>query len=137
MAERTLTLSSAGKMFSFTGWKIGWATGPRELTGALLGAKQWLSFSSGSALQPAVAHALDNESGFYESLRVDLQGRRAQLCAGLSALEMGVLVPEAPYFACTDVAAYGWKEAPEFCLALPEDRKSVGKGKGVSVLGNA
>ncbi|NYG59107.1 N-succinyldiaminopimelate aminotransferase [Nocardioides daedukensis] len=120
MAERTLTLSSAGKMFSFTGWKIGWATGPRELTGALLGAKQWLSFSSGSALQPAVAHALDNESGFYESLRVDLQGRRDQLCAGLSALEMEVRVPEGTYFACTDVAAYGWKDAHEFCLALPE-----------------
>ena len=55
MAERTLTLSSAGKSYSFTGWKVGWATGPAELVGALLAAKQWLTFTSGSPLQPAVA----------------------------------------------------------------------------------
>ena len=61
MWERTLTLSSVGKSWSFTGWKVGWATGPRELVGALLAAKQWLTFTSGAPLQPAVAHALDHE----------------------------------------------------------------------------
>ncbi len=55
MFERTLTLSSAGKSYSFTGWKVGWATGPAELVGAVLAAKQWLTFTSGSPLQPAVA----------------------------------------------------------------------------------
>ena len=63
MAERTLTLSSAGKSYSFTGWKVGWATGPAELVGALLSAKQWLTFTSGSPLQPAVAAALDEHPG--------------------------------------------------------------------------
>ena len=61
MAERTLTLSSAGKSYSVTGWKIGWATGPAHLVAAVLDAKQWLSFSSGTPLQHAVAHGLDHE----------------------------------------------------------------------------
>ena len=59
MWERTLTLSSAGKSYSFTGWKVGWATGPAPLVGALFAAKQWLTFTSGAPLQPAVAAALD------------------------------------------------------------------------------
>ena len=64
MAERTLTLSSAGKSYSFTGWKVGWATGPADLVAALLAAKQWLTFTSGAPLQPAVAHALDEHPDF-------------------------------------------------------------------------
>ena len=64
MFERTLTLSSAGKSYSFTGWKVGWATGPAPLVQALLAAKQWLTFTSGSPLQPAVALALDEEPDF-------------------------------------------------------------------------
>ncbi len=63
MAERTLTLSSAGKSYSFTGWKVGWATGPADLVAALLAAKQWLTFTSGAPLQPAVATALDELPG--------------------------------------------------------------------------
>jgi N-succinyldiaminopimelate aminotransferase len=120
MAERTLTLSSAGKMFSFTGWKIGWATGPADLVGALLGAKQWLSFSSGTPLQPAIAHALDQEAGFYEELRRSLQERRDLLCAGLGELDVDVRVPEGTYFATTDVRRLGWEDGRAFCLALPE-----------------
>ena len=54
MAERTLTLSSAGKSYSFTGWKVGWATGPADLVGAVLAAKQWLTFTNAAPLQPAV-----------------------------------------------------------------------------------
>ncbi|MCW2756440.1 MAG: succinyldiaminopimelate aminotransferase apoenzyme, partial [Nocardioidaceae bacterium] len=64
MFERTLTISSVGKSYSFTGWKVGWATGPRDLVQALLAAKQWLTFTSGSPLQPAVALALDEEPDF-------------------------------------------------------------------------
>ncbi|MDT0200335.1 pyridoxal phosphate-dependent aminotransferase [Nocardioides sp. AE5] len=120
MRERTLTLSSAGKMFSLTGWKIGWATGPRDLTAALMGAKQWLSFCSGSAFQPAIAHALRHESGFYARLREELRGNRDLLCAGLAELGMDVRVPEGTYFVCTDVAGLGWQDSAEFCQALPE-----------------
>jgi len=119
MAERTVTLSSAGKMFSFTGWKIGWATGPADLVGAVLAAKQWLSFSSGTPLQAAVAHALEHESGFYDELAASLQKRRDLLCTGLAGLDVDVRVPQGTYFATTDVRRLGWSDGMEFCLALP------------------
>ncbi len=82
MWERTLTLSSAGKSYSFTGWKVGWATGPAHLVQAVLAAKQWLTFTSGSPLQPAVAHALDHEPDWPQALARDLQARRDLLCDG-------------------------------------------------------
>jgi N-succinyldiaminopimelate aminotransferase len=120
MADRTVTLSSAGKMFSFTGWKIGWATGPEDLVGAVLAAKQWLSFSSGTPFQAAVAHALEHEAGFYDELAAALQKRRDLLCAGLGELDLDVRVPEGTYFATTDVRRLGWEDGMAFCLALPE-----------------
>ena len=90
MFERTLTLSSAGKSYSFTGWKVGWATGPEELVGAVLAAKQWLTFTSGSPLQPAVAHALDETPDFPRLLAAELQERRDLLCAGLTKVGLDV-----------------------------------------------
>ncbi|MGZ4445595.1 MAG: pyridoxal phosphate-dependent aminotransferase [Nocardioides sp.] len=120
MAERTLTLSSAGKSYSFTGWKVGWATGPAELVGAVLAAKQWLTFTSGSPLQPAVAHALDEEPDWPAALAADLQGRRDLLCAGLADVGLAVRVPEGTYFATTDISSLGWEDGLAFCLALPE-----------------
>ncbi len=120
MAERTLTLSSAGKSYSFTGWKVGWATGPAELVAAVMAAKQWLTFTSGSPLQPAVAHALDELPHFPAELAVDLQGRRDLLCSGLGAAGLDVRVPEGTYFATTDVSSLGWADGMGFCLALPE-----------------
>ena len=120
MAERTLTLSSAGKSYSFTGWKVGWATGPRELVQAVLAAKQWLTFTSGSPLQPAVAHALDDEPDYPAGLAAELRERRDLLCAGLADVGLEVRVPEGTYFATTDVGALGWPDGMSFCLALPE-----------------
>lgn len=120
MFERTLTLSSAGKSYSFTGWKVGWATGPAELVGAVLAAKQWLTFTSGSPLQPAVAHALDEASDFPAALAADLRTRRDLLCDGLAAVGLDVRVPEGTYFASTDISALGWADGDEFCRALPE-----------------
>ena len=120
MAERTLSISSSGKTFSFTGWKIGWATGPAELVAAVEGAKNWLSFASGAPLQPAIAHALTSELGFPRSLRADLQAKRDLLCEGLGKLDVDVRVPEGTYFVTTDVRRLGWKDARAFCLALPE-----------------
>ncbi|GCD90524.1 aminotransferase [Nocardioides sp. LS1] len=120
MFERTLTLSSAGKSYSFTGWKVGWATGPAELVGAVLAAKQWLTFTSGSPLQPAVAHALDEAPDWPAQLARDLQGRRDLLCAGLADVGLEVRVPEGTYFATTDISALGWEDGLAFCLALPE-----------------
>ena len=120
MFERTLTLSSAGKSYSFTGWKVGWATGPAELVGAVLAAKQWLTFTSGSPLQPAVAFALDEEPDFPAHLAADLQQRRDLLCSGLGAVGLDVHVPEGTYFATTDIGSLGWDDGLSFCLALPE-----------------
>ena len=120
MFERTLTLSSAGKSWSFTGWKVGWATGPAELVGAVLAAKQWLTFTSGSPLQPAVAVALDEEPDFPTRLAARLQERRDLLCAGLTEVGLDVRVPEGTYFATSDVSALGWPDGMSFCLALPE-----------------
>ena len=120
MRERTLTLSSAGKSYSFTGWKVGWATGPAPLVGALLAAKQWLTFTSGSPLQPAVAAALDAEPDFPRTLAADLSVRRDLLVRGLTGAGLIPRVPEGTYFATTDVRHLGWDDGLSFCLALPE-----------------
>ena len=120
MRERTLTLSSAGKTFSFTGWKVGWATGPADLVASLMAAKQWLTFTNAAPLQPAVAHALDHEEAFFHGLAADLEAKRDLLCAGLAKLDVDVFVPQATYFVLTDVRRYGWRDATELCLALPE-----------------
>jgi N-succinyldiaminopimelate aminotransferase len=120
MFERTLTLSSAGKSYSFTGWKVGWATGPAELVGAVLAAKQWLTFTSGSPLQPAVAKALDEHADFPTALAKDLQERRDLLCAGLREAGLRAFTPDGTYFAMTDVSDLGWDDGMAFCRALPE-----------------
>jgi N-succinyldiaminopimelate aminotransferase len=120
MFERTLTLSSAGKSYSLTGWKIGWATGPAELVGAVLAAKQWLTFTSGAPLQHAIATALDDEPGWPRTLAAELRTRRDLLCDGLAALGLDVRRPEGTYFALSDISSLGWQDAMAFCLALPE-----------------
>ncbi len=125
MFERTLTISSSGKTFSFTGWKIGWATGPAELVAAVEGAKNWLSYSSGAPFQPAIAHALDHEEGFHKALRDDLSGRRDFLCDALAALGLEVHVPQGTYFATTDVSALGHPDGMAFCAAMAERAQVV------------
>jgi N-succinyldiaminopimelate aminotransferase len=120
MFERTLTLSSAGKSYSVTGWKVGWATGPADLVSAVLAASQWLTFTSGAPLQPAVAHGLDNEPDWPRALARDLQARRDLLCDGLTKIGLDVRRPEGTYFALTDISSLGWADGMEFCLALPE-----------------
>jgi N-succinyldiaminopimelate aminotransferase len=120
MFERTLTLSSAGKSYSVTGWKVGWATGPPHLVSPVLAASQWLTFTSGAPLQPAVAHGLDHEPDWPRGLGRDLQARRDLLCDGLEKIGLDVRRPEGTYFALTDISGLGWKDGMEFCLALPE-----------------
>ena len=121
MFERTLTLSSAGKSYSVTGWKVGWATGPAELVGAVLAAKQWLTFTSGAPLQPAVAHALDDEPDWPRALAARPR-RSAATCSATDWPRSGstYAVPEGTYFALTDISSLGWTDGMEFCLALPE-----------------
>jgi N-succinyldiaminopimelate aminotransferase len=116
MAERTLTISSVGKTFSFTGWKIGWCSGPAELVAATRAIKQYLTFAGGTPLQHASAAALSLPANVIETLRDDLQQRRDQLCAGLDASGLRPLVPAGTYFVNADVG----EDAIEFCASLPE-----------------
>ncbi len=125
MFDRTVTISSSGKTFSFTGWKIGWATGPADLVSAVEGAKNWLSYSSGAPFQPAIAHALDHETAFHEKLRDDLARRRDFLCDGLDSLGLEVHVPQGTYFVTTDVSSLGHADGIAFCAAMAERAKVV------------
>ncbi len=125
MFERTVTISSSGKTFSLTGWKIGWASGPAHLVAAVEGAKNWLSYSSGAPFQPAIAHALDHEESFHRQLRDDLERRRDLLCEGLGSLGLEVHVPEATYFVTTDVSGFGHADGVAFCAAMVERAKVV------------
>lgn len=120
MFERTVTISSAAKTFSVTGWKIGWASGPADLVAGVEGAKNWLSYASGAPFQPAVALALRELDSFHERQRDGLQERRDRLVEGLSALEMDVYAPDGTYFVTTDVATYGHEDGYAFCNALPD-----------------
>jgi N-succinyldiaminopimelate aminotransferase len=120
MAERTVSLSSAGKTFSFTGWKVGWATGPRELVAAVQTAKQFLTFASGAPFQPAVAQALRLPDAYFTAFAADLEAKRDRLCAGLRAAGLRVFEPAGTYFVTADIRPLGEEDGHAFCLALPQ-----------------
>ena len=119
MADRTLTVSSAGKTYSFTGWKIGWVHGPAPLVGAVRTVKQFLSYVSGAPFQPAIAGALaDDESP--RRLAASLAGRRDLLSEGLAAAGFTVTVPRGTYFVVADGAPLGFPDGAELCRRLPD-----------------
>jgi N-succinyldiaminopimelate aminotransferase len=119
MAERTVTVSSAGKTFSLTGWKVGWACGPAPLVAAVRAAKQFLTFATATPLQHAVAFGLTHCADEVAGAAAELAGRRDLLCDGLEAAGMDTFRPAATYFATTDVASIGADDAMTFCLELP------------------
>ncbi|HEY8475079.1 MAG TPA: pyridoxal phosphate-dependent aminotransferase [Natronosporangium sp.] len=120
MRERTVTISSAGKTFSVTGWKIGWVCAPSGLVTAVRTAKQFLTYVSGGPFQPAVVQALGLGDDYYQRLRSELQRKRDLLCEGLAGLGFQVSVPQGTYFVTTDVRPLGWDNGIEFCRMLPE-----------------
>jgi N-succinyldiaminopimelate aminotransferase len=120
MAERTVSIGSAGKTFSVTGWKIGWVTGSPEVVTAVNTTKQFLTYVSGAPFQPAVAGALALGNDYFESFRDTLQGKRDRLCDGLERLGFGVHRPQGTYFVTTDVRPLGYEDGVEFCRMLPE-----------------
>jgi N-succinyldiaminopimelate aminotransferase len=120
MAERTITISSAAKMFSCTGWKIGWACGPAELIAGLRAAKQYLSYVGGAPFQPAVAHALNTEDAWVSALRTTLQSRRDRLAVALSEIGFEIHDSAGTYFLCADPRPLGYDDSTTFCSALPE-----------------
>src|SRR3712207_1246758 len=121
-AERTVSVSSAGKTFSCTGWKVGWVTGSPDLVRTVSAAKQWLTFTNAAPLQPAVAHALDHEAAYVEALAARLSSGRDLLVAGLTELGLDPVTPHGSYFALGDVGGLGWDDA------LRSEERRVGKG---------
>jgi N-succinyldiaminopimelate aminotransferase len=126
MGERTLAISSAGKTLGVTGWKIGWACGPRPLVQAVHTAKQFLTFASGSPFQNAVARALDECAEWTDNFRADLQLRRDYLTEGLRKAGLTVYDAEGTYFLQADVRSWGYDDASVFCRELPKRARVVG-----------
>jgi N-succinyldiaminopimelate aminotransferase len=119
MAPRTVTISSAAKMFNCTGWKIGWACGAPDLIAGVRAAKQYLSYVGGAPFQPAVAYALNHEDAWAEALRASLQAKRDRLAAALT--DIGFEVHDSPgtYFLCVDPRPLGFTDSTAFCEELP------------------
>ncbi len=119
MVERTVTISSAGKTFSVTGWKIGWLHAPAPLATAVRAVKQFLTYVNGAPFQPAVAAALSLDDGFFAALATDLQSKRDLLSMGLREAGFDVFTPRGTYFVLADAAPLGYDDALELCRTLP------------------
>ncbi|MFJ5827875.1 pyridoxal phosphate-dependent aminotransferase [Streptomyces sp. NPDC093089] len=120
MRDRTVTIGSSGKTFSFTGWKVGWATGTHELVAAVRTAKQYLTYVSAGPFQYAVAEALRLPDAYFDSFRADHQRKRDLLGDGLRAVGFEVYQPQGTYFITADITPFGEKDGYAFCRALPE-----------------
>jgi N-succinyldiaminopimelate aminotransferase len=131
MQDRTVTISSAGKTFSFTGWKIGWVTGSADLVTAVKTAKQFLTFVNGGPFQYAVAEALRLPDSYFTGLRDDLHRKRDLLCEGLSAAGFEVYRPAGTYFVTTDIRPFGETDGVAFCRGLPHRAGVVAVPAGV------
>ena len=119
MRERTVTISSAGKTFSFTGWKIGWVTASADLVTAVKTTKQFLTFVSGGPFQYAVAEALRLPDTYFAGLRDNLRRKRDLLSAGLARTGFEVYRPAGTYFVTTDIRPFGESDGIAFCRELP------------------
>ncbi len=120
MAQRTLTVGSAGKTFSVTGWKVGWLTGPAHLVDAAMTVKQFLSYVGSGPFQPAVAAGLRQPDEVFHGLAADLARRRDRLAGGLTDVGFDVLGAQSGYFLLADAAPLGAVDSLEFCWSLPE-----------------
>ena len=119
MRERTVRVSSAGKTFWATGWKIGWALATPDLINEITAVKQYLSYSSGAPFQPAIARALNEGDEWVEKARLDLQDRRDQFAEGLRSIGLEPILPRGTYFMTTDVRPLGYEDGMQFCRDLP------------------
>jgi N-succinyldiaminopimelate aminotransferase len=120
MRERTVTISSAGKTFSLTGWKIGWSCAPPPLAAAVRAAHQFVTFAVATPLQHAAAAALAADDGYYERLREGYRARRDRLGEGLARVGFRVTPPQGTYFTIADIRPVGFDDDEAFCRVLPE-----------------
>ncbi|MFF0509638.1 pyridoxal phosphate-dependent aminotransferase [Streptomyces sp. NPDC004250] len=120
MRERTVTIGSAGKTFSFTGWKVGWVTAAPALVTAVRSAKQYLTYVASGPFQYAVAEALAMPETYFTAYREDMRAKRNLLAAGLAEAGFGVFRPAGTYFVTTDIRPLGESDGFAFCRALPE-----------------
>ncbi len=118
--SRTVTISSGGKTFNTTGWKIGWLTASADLVDAILTVKQYLSYSNGAPFQPAIAAGLRSDDRFFEELATNLDRKRLLLNHGLRSAGFDIAESAGTYFTVADAAALGFDDAVEFCRILPE-----------------
>ena len=125
MAERTLTISSGGKTFATTGWKVGWVSGPAEAVAAVRAVKQFLTYVGSGPLQPAVAVGLGLGDEVYAELSRTMQAQRDVLLGGLRAAGLEVAVPQGGYFVIADAAPLGARDALEFCRTVLPQRAGV------------
>lgn len=125
-AERTVSISSGGKTFNTTGWKIGWLTAPAEIVTAILAVKQFLTYVNGAPFQPAIAVGLGLPDAFFTGAARELEAKRDLLSAGLVAAGFTVATPDAGYFVIADAAPLGYPDAATLCRALPELAGVVG-----------
>ncbi|WP_150308323.1 aminotransferase class I/II-fold pyridoxal phosphate-dependent enzyme [Planctomonas psychrotolerans] len=119
-AERTVTISSGGKTFNTTGWKIGWLSGPPDIVTAILAVKQFLTYVNGAPFQPAIAAGLRLPDEFFASISADLEHKRDVLAAGLSAAGFSLGRPQGSYFITADAAPLGFSSAADLCRRLPD-----------------
>ena len=120
MRERTIVMSSLGKTFSLTGWKIGWTVAPANLTAGIRAAHQFLTFCSSTPLQRAAVEALNAPRSYYEELRADYRARRDLMLSELRASGFEPYVPEGSYFALADHRAFGFADDMAFAMHLVE-----------------
>ena len=125
-AERTVSVSSAGKTFSTTGWKIGWLTGPAPLVEAITTVKQYLTFVNGAPFQPAVAAGLRLPDEVFTGIAAELSAKHELLATGLRAAGFDVMRPDGGYFVLADTAPLGYEDARDFCVRLPQLAGVVG-----------
>ena len=121
MFERTITIGSAGKSFSFTGWKVGWATGPTGLIDAVRTVRQHMSYVSSGPFQWAIAEGLGLDDSHWSNFRLSLQSKRDRLSDGLSHLGLHVIPSQGTYFVCTDIRTLGFESGADFCTMLIND----------------
>jgi N-succinyldiaminopimelate aminotransferase len=119
MRERTVTISSTGKTFSLTGWKIGYSCAASALTEALRMVHQFVTFTIASPFQHAMAAALTTSDDYFRELAADYRSRRDRLCAGLRDAGFAVRAPEGTYFALADIRPLGYEDGETFCRELP------------------